>query len=330
MKAYPSWARAAARHAAVLCMAATAFASGAARAAGPAGTYPDHPVRLIVTYSPGGAFDFIGRLLAKGLQDLWGQAVVVENRPGASGAIGADLVARAKPDGLTLLIGSAGPVVVVPFLRDSLPYDPLKDLQPVAMTAIIPNVLVVGAKSRYHTFKELLDDARARPGQIDYASSGRGDSHQMSMEHMMRATGVRLNEIPYKGGAPAVVAVSSGEVSAAWLAVSTALPLIQTGQVRPLAVSTNVRVPDLPGVPTVAESGYPGFEVIYWIGVMGPANMPPAVLRKLQADLRKVYDTREYRDNIEKTGNMMRFGDAEEYGRVIRADYARNKQLLAP
>jgi tripartite-type tricarboxylate transporter receptor subunit TctC len=294
-----------------------------------ADTYPSRAVKLVVTYSAGGAFDYIGRLLAKGLQDLWGQPVVIENKPGASGVIGADQVARAAPDGLTLLIGSAGPIVVVPFLRDNLPYDPLADFTPISVTAIMPNVLVVNAKSPYKTFDELIADAKARPGMIDYASSGKGDSHHMTMEHMMRATGVKFNEIPYKGGAPAALAVASGEVQAAWLAPSTALPLIP-GQVRPLAVSTLERISSFPDIPTVAERGYPGFEVIYWIGVMGPANMPPAIVAKLQADLRKVASTDSYKESILKTGNELRFNTADEYTAIIRADYDRNKKTLAP
>jgi tripartite-type tricarboxylate transporter receptor subunit TctC len=290
-------------------------------------SYPSRAVKLIVTYSPGGAFDYIGRLLAKGLQDLWGQPVVIENRPGASGVIGADQVARAAPDGLTLLVGSAGPIVVVPFLRDNLPYSPLADFTPIAVTATMPNVLVVNAKSPYKTFDDLIADAKARPGKIDYASSGKGDSHHMTMEHMMRATGVKFNEIPYKGGAPAALAVATGEVQAAWLAPSTALPLIP-GQVRPLAVSTLDRISSFPDIPTVAERGYPGFEVIYWIGVMGPPNMPPALVAKLQADLRKIVSADSYKESILKTGNELRFNTADEYTAIIRADYERNGKIL--
>jgi tripartite-type tricarboxylate transporter receptor subunit TctC len=292
-------------------------------------SYPSRAVKLVVTYSAGGAFDYIGRLLAKGLQDLWDQPVVIENRPGGSGVIGAVQVARAAPDGLTLLIGSAGPIVVVPFLRDNLPYDPRVDFTPIAVTAIMPNVLVVNAKSPYKTFDDLIADAKARPGMIDYASSGKGDSHHMTMEHLMRATGVKFNEIPYKGGAPAALAVASGEVQVAWLAPSTALPLIP-GQVRPLAVSTLERISSFPDIPTVAERGYPGFEVIYWIGVMGPANMPPAIVAKLQADLRKVVSTGSYKESILKTGNELRFNTSDEYAAIIRTDYERNKRTLAP
>ncbi|MDB5729389.1 MAG: hypothetical protein JWQ00_2594 [Noviherbaspirillum sp.] len=291
--------------------------------------FPGKPVKLIVTYSPGGAFDFIGRQLAKGLQDIWGQPVVVENKPGASGSIGAEFVARSKPDGLTLLVGSAGPIVVVPFMRDKLPYDPLKDLKPIAMTAGIPNVLVVNADSPYKTFTEFIGAAKKHPKEIDYASSGRGDSHHMTMEHMMRATGVQLNEIPYKGGAPALLAVQTGEVPAAWLAVSTALPLIQSGKLRALAVSTQERVSHLPDVRTVAELGYRDFEVIYWIGIMGPAGMPPALVQKIQNDLKTVVDTKEYRDSIVRTGGMLRFGGADQFTKIIHMDYQRNKALLS-
>jgi len=292
--------------------------------------FPTKPVRLIVTFPPGGAGDLTGRAIARGLQSVWNQTVIVENMPGAAGSIGAEAVVRAQPDGHTLFLGTAGPTVVLPFLRDKLSYDPLTDLTPLANTVSIPNILVVGAKTNFKTFAEFLAAARTRPGGLDYASSGRGESHHMMMEAMMRTTGVKLNEIPYKGGAPAVLAVSSGEVHASWLAVSTALPLMRSGLLVGLAVSTKDRVPQVPDIPTVAEQGYPTFNVTNWMGVMGPGKMSPALIKKIEGDLQKVVNSEAYGEAMGKMGSLAKFESHEQFSRLIKESFARNKVTLAP
>ena len=305
------------------------LACGQAQAQGES-AFPVRPVKLVVTFPPGGAGDLTGRAVAKGLQALWGQTVVVENAAGASGAIGAEAVARAPADGHTLLLGTAGPITVLPFLRDKMPYDPLTDLQAIANTVNIPNVLVVNSKLPYKTLADFLAAARARPGALDYASSGRGESHHMMMEHMMRVTGVKLNEIPYKGGAPAALAVASGDVQASWLAISTAQPMLRSGQLVALAVSTKDRVAQLPDVPTMAEQGFPAYDYSNWMGIMGPARMPPALVRRIESDLQKVVATQEFSEAVAKMGSVARFESTEQFTRAIRESHARHKAMLAP
>lgn len=291
---------------------------------------PGKQVKVIVTFPPGGAGDLIGRAIAKGLQGVWNQTVIVENQAGASGSIGAEQTVRAAPDGTTLFLASPGVLTVLPFLRDKLAYDPLVDLAPIAMTVVIPNILVVGAQSQHKTFKDLVAAAKAKPGALDYASSGRGESHHMMMEYMMKATGTKLNEIPYKGGAPALQAVVTGEVQAAWLAVSTALPFIKSGQLIGLAVSTHDRVPQVPDVPSVAEQGFPGFNFSFWMGVMGPAKMSPALIKRIETDVQTVVRSAEYREVIGRLGNLPVFESTEQFSKTIRETYARNKATLAP
>jgi tripartite-type tricarboxylate transporter receptor subunit TctC len=292
--------------------------------------FPSRTVRLITPFPPGGASDLITRALAAGLQNLWGKPVVVENQAGAGGIIAVESVVRSQPDGTTLILVGATPTTVLPFMMDKLTYDPLKDLLPIANTVAIPNILVVASSSPYKSFKDLINAAKAKPGALDYASSGRGQSHHLMMEYMMQATGTKLNEIPYKGGAPALVAVLSGEVQAGWIAVSTALPLIRSGQLRALAVSTQERFSQLPDVPSVAEQGFPGFDFSFWVGIFGSGKTPPALVRKLEADIKTVITQDSFRESIAKQGNLLHYESSEQFARTVRDEYQRNKTILAP
>jgi len=292
--------------------------------------FPSKQVKVIVTFPPGGAGDLIGRSIAKGLQGVWNQTVIVENQAGASGSIGAEQTMRAAPDGSTLFLASPGVLTVLPFMRDKLAYDPLVDLTPIAMSVVIPNILVVGAQSQHKTFKDLIAAAKAKPGSLDYASSGRGESHHMMMEYMMKATGTTLNEIPYKGGAPALQAVISGQVQTAWLAVSTAMPFLKSGQLIGLAVSTDERVMQVPNIPTVAEQGFPGFNFSFWMGIMGPAKMSPALIKKIETDVQTVVRSEEYRELLGKQGNLPIFQSSDQFSKTIRETYSRNKATLVP
>lgn len=292
--------------------------------------FPAKQVKVIVTFAPGGAGDLIGRAIAKGLQGIWKQTVIVENQAGASGSIGAEQTMRAAPDGSTLFFASPGVLTVLPFIRDKLAYDPLVDLAPIAMAVVIPNILVVGAQSQHKTFKDLIAAAKAKPGSMDYASSGRGESHHMMMEYMMKATGTNLNEIPYKGGAPALQAVISGQVQTAWLAVSTAMPFIKSGQLIGLAVSTEGRVMQAPNIPTVAEQGFPGFNFSFWMGIMGPGKMSPELIKRIETDVQTVVRSAEYREFISKQGNLPIFESSDQFSKIIRETYTRNKATLMP
>jgi len=304
--------------------------SGGQTAAQAVAGFPSRPVKFVVPYPAGGAGDLIARSLGAGLQNIWGKAVVIENQAGASGIIAVETGVRAQPDGTTMVLISTTQTTVLPFIMDKLPYDPLRDLAPVSIIGAIPNILVVSAKSPYKTLADLVAAAKAKPGALDYASSGKGQSHHMMMEYMMRATGSNLNAIPYKGGAPALVAVMGGEVQAAWIAVSTALPLLKNGQLRGLAMSTEERFAPVPDVLTVSEQGYPGFNYNFWMGITVSSKTPAAIVKKMDVDVKAIFDSEAYRDSIRKTGNLLRYEGNEQFTKTIRDEYARNKAILAP
>lgn len=306
--------------AAFACATAPAFAQG---------SYPNRPVKLIVAFPPGGAVDGIGREIAKGLSDLWGQPVIVENKPGAAGVIAADSTVKSAPDGYTLFLATDGIAVVVPFLQDKMPYDTLTDLKPIAMVGTIPLILVASPSMKIKTVAELVTQAKTKPDAVDYASNGVGVSPHMAMEHFQRATDIKLRHIPYKGSAQAFQDVLGGRVGVMWAAVSVSVPHIQSGKLVPLAIGSLERSPLLPNVPTVSELGYRGFEAATWIGVMGPGKMPDALVQKIQADLRKVTQNAGYRERQIATGNEVRSSTNEEFSKRIAAEYSRNKALFA-
>jgi len=315
---------------AIAAVMALATVAPAALAQAQTDVWPNRPVKLIVTFPPGGAGDFAGRTLGKGLGAAWNQAVVIDNQPGAAGSIGAEALVRAAPDGLVLLLGTATETSVLPFIRDKLSYDPLTDMTPIAMTVRMPHMLVVAAGSPNKNVKALIAAAIAKPGALDYASAGKGGSHHLLMEYMMKATGSKFNEIPYKGGAQALLAVSAGEVQAAWVAVSTALPLVRAGKLQGLAVSTAERVPQAPEIPSFAEQGYAGFDHSFWMGLFGPAKMPPALVKKIEVDLQKVVASEPYRESMDKMGTMAMFEPQDKFSKTVRDNYFRNKATLKP
>jgi tripartite-type tricarboxylate transporter receptor subunit TctC len=293
------------------------------------GSYPNRPVKLIVAFPPGGAVDTIGRDLAKGLSAVWGQPVVVENKPGAAGVIAADAAAKAAPDGYTLFLATDGIAVVVPFMQNKLPYDTLTDLKPVALVGSIPLILVAAPSFKVNSLTEFVAAAKAKPGTIDYASNGVGVSPHMAMELFQRTAGIKLKHIPYKGSGPAMQDMLGGRVPVMWAAVSSTLSQVQSGKLVPIAVGSLERSPLLPQVPTVSESGFPGFEAATWIGVMGPAKLPDALARKIQTDLQKITQNAAYREQQAAKGNEVRASTSEEFANRIRAEYNRNKALFA-
>jgi tripartite-type tricarboxylate transporter receptor subunit TctC len=328
MKFFPYAAALRPLRAAALGIAAiAALASGAAVHAQQA--FPDRPVKLLVAFPPGGATDTIGRELAKGLNTVWNEAVVIDNKPGAAGMIAAAETARAKPDGHTLFLATDGAIVAIPFLQEKVPYNPLTDLSPIALVGGIPLILVANHSLKVKTLAELVALAKSKPDAIDYASSGIGASHHLSMENLQRVTGTKLHHIIYKGGAPALQAVLSGEVGVSWVAVSTALPHIQAGKLVPLAIGSLERSPLLANVPTVAELGYPGFEAGNWVGIIGPKGMDPALVRKIQGDLMTVVRSPGYRERLVSQGNEVRSSTTEEFVKRIQQEYAHNKNFFA-
>ena len=247
-------------------------------------TYPDKPVKLLVGYGPGGATDIIARVLSKYLSDKWGQAVVVENKPGASGMIAANDVVRATPDGYTLLLGYTPEVSINQLVFKSMRYDPLKDLTPISLAAEAPLVLAVGAKLPVKTLKEILDHGKgATP--LTYGSPGVGGQQHMAGEMLGGATKMPLTHIPYKGTGPAVAALVGGQIDLFFATTPPLLGQIRAGKVTPIAVAGNQREKLLPDVPTFVELGYPTIKLTNWFGVFGPKNLPAPVLNKITTDV---------------------------------------------
>jgi len=249
---------------------------------------PSRPVRLVVPFAPGGQPDIVARALSEPLSKALGQPVVVENRPGAGGNIAAEAVARAAPDGHTLLVGTNGPLAVSPALYRDLPYDPLKDLAPVTLLGTSPNLIAVHPSLGARTLEALVEKARAEPGKLNFASVGKGSISQLSMELLNSMARIRTVHIPYNGGAPAVLALVSGDVQLLSLNPTALIPQVSAGKIVVVAQTSARRSPLVPDVPTVAESGYPGFEADVWIAVMAPGKTPPEAIRRLNAELVKI------------------------------------------
>ena len=268
---------------AALLLALLAACNAAAQAWSPA-----RAVKLVVPFSAGGQPDVVARALAEPLSRALGQPVVVENRPGAGGNIAAEQVARAVPDGHTLLVGTNGPLAVSPALYRDLPYDPRRDFAPVTLVGTSPNLIAVHPSLGVRTLQELVAAARARPGALNYASVGKGSISQLSMELLDSVAGIRTVHIPYNGGAPAVIALVAGDVQLLSLNPTAIIPQLQAGRIAVVAQTGARRSPLVPDVPTVAESGYAGFEAEVWVAIVAPARTPPAAIARLHAELARI------------------------------------------
>ncbi|ARP80097.1 ABC transporter substrate-binding protein [Bordetella genomosp. 8] len=245
-------------------------------------TYPARPVTLVVPFAPGGTVNLMGRLLATRLSEVLGQPVIVENKPGAGGSIGANFVAKAAPDGYTLLLATMGQQSIQPLLSRDLPYDPAKDFAPVALFATVPNVLAVSANTPARTVAELVAYARQNPDKLNMASAGIGSVNHLTGELFMLRSGARFAHVPYRGAGPATADLLSGQVQILFANLPNVLPYVKAGQLRVLAVASDKRSPALPDVPTLAEAGVNDAVVESWYGVMAPARTNPEVIRKLQ------------------------------------------------
>lgn len=246
------------------------------------------PIRLVVPFTPGGSTDLIARVIGAKLSQSLGRTIIVDNKPGAGGSIGAAEVARASPDGDTLLMGHIGTLAVNVSLYAKLPYDPVKSFAPVAWVARVPNVLVVNPASGIGSLKELIDRAKAKPGLLTYASGGNGSAAHIAFEALKLRTQSSLTHVPYRGTAPAVQDVIAGQVDAIFTGTPAVLPHLKSGRLQSLAVSSLSRVPLLPQVPTVAESGFPGFEADQWYGIVAPAGTPAATVARLNAAINAI------------------------------------------
>jgi tripartite-type tricarboxylate transporter receptor subunit TctC len=294
----PASTRSAGRVACALLAAALAAHAGAAAAQ----TYPAKPIRLMVPFPPGGSTDIVARIVAQKLSAQLGQPLVIENRGGAGGTLGAAVVAKAPPDGYTLLVGSTSTHVVAPSVYTKLEYDPIKDFAPVGLMAVSPYLLVVNSSVPAKTVKELVELLKSQPGQMNYASAGIGSTTHLAMEMFKSASGTFALHIPYNGNGPAGTAVVAGQVEILFGSLPALLPHSRSGRVRAIAVGTPRRSPSLPEVPTVAESGYPGFDASLWLAVFAPAGTPAPVIERLNKEIVAAVGAPDTRETLDKNG----------------------------
>jgi tripartite-type tricarboxylate transporter receptor subunit TctC len=295
---------------------AMALAAVALAHAASAQQYPWKPIRYIVAFPPGGIADISARVIAPKLADGLGQRVVVEQRVGAGGNIGAEAVARAEPDGHTLL-SATPPVAIAQSMYRNLPYNPRRDLAPVALIGNVPNVLVVAANSPAKTLPEMIALARRNPGKLNYSSLGAGTSVHLAAELLKYQAKVFIVHIPYRGAPQAMMALLGGEVDMMMDALPPSMGHIRAGKTRALAVTSAQRTPQLPDVPTVAESGFPGFSVAGWVGISTTGGTPPETIARLEAETRKALANPEVASLLERQGMAQQFLDAKEFGAFL-------------
>jgi tripartite-type tricarboxylate transporter receptor subunit TctC len=292
-------------------------------------TFPTRPLRLIIPFPPGGGTDIIGRMVAQRLTDAFGVQVVVDNRGGAGGIIGTELATRADPDGHTLMIGSVSTLCINPSLHKNLRFDTTRDLAPISLVASTPSVLVVSSKLAVKSVKDLIALAKAKPGQLHYATPGSGSSSHLGTELLKHAAGVDIVHVPYKGTGPAVTDLVSGQVSMFITNMPSVLPMIKAKRVHAIAVTSLQRSSLMPDLPTVAESGVPGFEVIVWYGLLAPAGVPGPIVARVNQELRKMAHMQEVKDRLAAQGAEALSSTPEELARRIRDDRMKWEKIVA-
>ncbi len=286
--------------------------------------YPTRPVHIVVPYPAGGAVDAFARVLTQQLSELWGQQVVVDNRPGASTMIGADQVAKSPPDGYTLLLTAELTLVIVPHLYEKIPYDPLRDFTPIVALVSATQALVANPSLPVKTVKDLVALAKAKPGQLTYGSFGNGSTGHLNMEVLQAMTGARFNHIPYNGAGPAMNDVIGGHIDFMLAALSIVKGNVQAGKLRMIGVGSNHRSSEFPDVPTISESGAPGFEAKSWFGLVAPAGTPPDVIKKINQDVTKVISDRAFAEKfLAAQGLEPITGTPEQFAVLVRAETVR-------
>lgn len=301
----------------------------AAPAAASTGTYPDKPIHLLVAFSTGGVLDTLARTMASELSARYGQSIVVENRTGASGNIGTDLLARAKPDGYTIGMGTIATHGINPALYgERLPYDPVKGFTPLALLAEQTNIVLVNNDLPVTSIPTLIEYLRANPGKVAYGSAGNGSSQHLSGQLFKLAAGVELLHVPYRGSVPALTDLVSGQVQLMFVDVPAALPFIKSGKVRPIAVTAAHRSSAFPDLPTVAEQGLEGFNVRAWFGVLAPADTPAPIAEKLSADMIAAVQQPAIRERLEALGMDIKTLDGPAFGQFIQDEIARWDEIV--
>jgi tripartite-type tricarboxylate transporter receptor subunit TctC len=288
--------------------------------------YPGKPIRFVVPYPPGGASDVTARVLGQKMADAWGQQVVVDNRAGANGIIALEYVAKAAPDGYTILMANLGPNAINPGVYSKLPYDAVKSFAPVTLTTIVPQVIVANPYLPAKNVKELVALAKAKPGELTFGNGGNGSSNHLAMELFASMAGVKMSAIAYKGDVPAMTDAAAGQVMLALPTVLAAMPFLNSGKLKAVAVTTKKRVAALPNVPTVAESGVPGladYESVSWGGVMAPAGTPAPVVQKLNAEIVRILKLPDVRDRMTALGADIVGSTPQEFAAYLQDEIAK-------
>lgn len=311
----------------------TAFAMAAAAmgiqgVAWAAGEWPQRAVRMVVPFPPGGGTDATSRLVADKLNLSMGWTVVVDNKPGAGGNIGLDAVAKAAPDGYTIGMGQAANLAINPSLYAKMPFDPLKDFTPIVSVALQPVVLTVRADSPFKNLGDFIKAAKAKPGAYGIAQAGNGTVGHLAGEMLARRAGIEILQVPYKGANPAMTDLLGGQVALYFGNTVSVMPQLSSGKVRALAVTSAQRVSSLPNVPTVAEQGYADFEASTWLGLVGPANMPPDVVKRIGDATMKLLATKEVQDKLAQEGSMPTPANGEKFGAWIKSEHAKWGKLI--
>lgn len=301
-----------------LALAATTFSCAALAQA-----WPAKPIRIVVPFPPGGGTDIIARETSQRVAKATGWTFVIDNRPGAGGNLGVDAVAKSPPDGYTIVLGQSSNLAINPTLYSKLPYDPQKDLVPIVLLANAPLVMVTGMTTPYKTLADAVNAAKARPGQINFASPGNGTVAHLTSEMFQKAAGVQTQHVPYKGAAQALTDVVGGTVDIYMSSVPTLLGQIKQGKLRPLAVTSARRVDDLPDVPTINESGYKGFDAVTWFGLLAPAGTPKDVIAKLNAEFNKALKEAELAKRLGDEGADAAGGTPEQFAALIKDEIPR-------
>jgi tripartite-type tricarboxylate transporter receptor subunit TctC len=311
-------------------LAAATVAGAAAPRAGAQATsdYPTRPIRIVVPFAPGGATDVLARLVGGKLTESWGQQVIVENKPGAGGNIGAEAGARAAPDGYTLTLCAAGFMAVNPSLYAKLPYDPVRDFAPVALLVKAPLLLVVHPGVPVRSVRELIDWAKANPGRLTIGNGGQGTAQHLGGELFTSVAGVRAVHLPYKGSAPATTDLLAGVFDAQFDNMVTLLPHVKSGKLRALGVSSAARVPVLPEVPTIAEAALPGFETGTWYGIVAPAATPGPLLERLNREIARIVALPDVAERLQAMGLVAAVGPRAAFGEFIRSEIAQYGKVI--
>jgi tripartite-type tricarboxylate transporter receptor subunit TctC len=296
-------------------------------AAQAAAQYPNKSVHMVISFTPGSSTDIVGRIVSQKLSEMWGQPVVPENRGGAGGSIGSAVVAKAEPDGYTLLINSNAHSVN-PAIYAKLPYETTRDFTDIVPLAIQPNVLVVTANSPYKTLMDLVNAAKAKPGSINWGHAGIGSGTHLNTERFIAASGIKVTQVPFKGTPEVFAAMFSGDVNAYWAPISAAMGALKGGRLRPLAVSTAKRNPTLPDVPTTGEAGVKGADSPLWFGIWGPAKMPQDIVNKINADTRKALADPQVKERLQNGGNETMDMSAQEFARFVRSEIDTYQQVI--